>query len=219
MLHAASSFLRPSVTSRASQPASLSLAHIEPFWTNSTERCQAVSLKQHNKLVLAPESSRVRHRVQNLSDAVRFAAVQLQQSSLKYPPATHFIPTQKRLKSKQQTSVAKVEPLNYNHTTTMSEDLSAYQQCVADGSSGDALVECIANGLEQVSWHQMISFGAERTCQSNRLFFAVSIGIGIGTTCPYLTHNQPPLMSHKCTVNRRCRQRHRLVLSNLCWVS
>jgi hypothetical protein len=33
----------------------------------------------------------------------------------------------------------------------MSEDLSAYQQCVADGSSGDALVECIANGLEQVS--------------------------------------------------------------------
>jgi len=31
----------------------------------------------------------------------------------------------------------------------MSEDLTAYQQCVADGSSGDALVECIANELEQ----------------------------------------------------------------------
>jgi hypothetical protein len=34
----------------------------------------------------------------------------------------------------------------------MSEDLSVYQQCVTDGVGGDALVECVADGLEQVSF-------------------------------------------------------------------
>ena len=32
----------------------------------------------------------------------------------------------------------------------MSEDLTTYAQCVADGSTGDALLECIANGLDEV---------------------------------------------------------------------
>lgn len=34
----------------------------------------------------------------------------------------------------------------------MSEDLTTYAQCVADNSTntGDALLECIANGLDEV---------------------------------------------------------------------
>ena len=32
----------------------------------------------------------------------------------------------------------------------MSEDLTTYAQCVANNSTGDALLECVANGLDEV---------------------------------------------------------------------